>query len=68
MVPVTTSKAKSQAGFDVSGCLGTSLVGLCFGLTPGWPFEGGAPATENKEKKRSLTKLIRIEYQKSIKH
>lgn len=51
MVPVTTSKAKSQAGFDVSGCLGTSLVGLCFGLTTVWPFEGGAAATKNKERK-----------------
>lgn len=47
MVPVTISKAKSQAGFDASWCcLATSSEGWCLGLNAWWVLADGAPPTK----------------------
>jgi len=47
MVPVTISRAKSQAGFDVSLCLVTCLLADSdFGFTTGPLWAGEAPAIQ----------------------
>lgn len=43
MVPVTISRAKSQAGFDAFWCFATSSAGRCLGLGAWWLLESIAP-------------------------
>jgi len=62
MVPVTISRAKSQAGFDAFECLAPFSTDLCLVLTGGfeWLLTGEAP--ENKQPNRQIC------YQKSLQH
>lgn len=43
VIPVTTSRVKSQAGFEAFWCLEGCWTGLCFGLPPECDAAGGAP-------------------------